>query len=96
MGWPMIRPMTPSTIERPASLPSPKAVLELLKVNNIIPENAAVFGDDYPDMEMFEKIPCSIAMGNAVDALKGMAAYVTKTNDEGGIEYALEKILKIL
>jgi chlorophyll/bacteriochlorophyll a synthase len=31
MAWPMIRPMTPSTIERPASLPSPKAVLELLK-----------------------------------------------------------------
>ncbi|WZU01999.1 HAD hydrolase family protein [Erysipelothrix sp. D19-032] len=35
------------------------------------------------------------AMGNAVDAVKDMAHFVTRSNDESGIAYALEA-LKII
>lgn len=35
-------------------------------------------------------------MGNAVKELKNTAKYITKTNNEAGIAYALKKILKII
>lgn len=62
---------------------------------NILPAETAVFGDDLNDMEMLAHCPNSIAMGNAHPQIKATAAHVTLTNDEGGIAYALEKILHL-
>jgi hypothetical protein len=36
-------------------------------------------------MEMIENAGVGVAMGNAVEALKSVADYVTATNDEDGI-----------
>lgn len=47
--------------------------------------DVVVFGDDYNDLVMFDKTWFSIAMGNACDALKEKADYVTKRNVEDGI-----------
>lgn len=51
-------------------------------------EDVVVFGDDYNDMIMFDPRWTSIAMGNACDALKEKADFVTKSNLEDGIDYA--------
>ncbi|MEQ8197583.1 MAG: HAD hydrolase family protein, partial [Clostridiaceae bacterium] len=34
-----------------------------------------------------------IAMGNAKDELKEIANYITKTNEEDGVAYALDKFI---
>jgi Cof subfamily protein (haloacid dehalogenase superfamily) len=51
-----------------------------------------VFGDDYNDIEMFETINYSVAMGNGVEALKRLASELTDTNDNDGVAKVLERI----
>ena len=62
----------------------------------IQPEELAVFGDDLNDLEMIRSYPVSVAMGNAVAEVKVAAKYVTRANDDAGIEYALKEILHII
>ena len=50
-----------------------------------------VFGDDYNDLVMFDDAWFSIAMGNACDALKKKADYVTERNVDDGIYKACLK-----
>ena len=51
-----------------------------------------MFGDGPNDMEIFDYVGLKIAMGNAVPELKEKADFVTKTVEEDGILYALEKL----
>lgn len=53
-------------------------------------EDVVIFGDGYNDIRMFEQIPFSIAMGNAVQELKDIAYYVTETAADDGIYKACE------
>lgn len=54
-------------------------------------ENIIAFGDETNDIEMLTAAGTGIAMGNANDSVKAIADFVTKTNDDDGIVYALEK-----
>lgn len=54
-------------------------------------KDVVVFGDDYNDLVMFDEQWFSIAMGNACDALKKKAKYVTDTNIRDGIWKACKK-----
>ncbi|MBR5287141.1 MAG: HAD family phosphatase [Clostridia bacterium] len=56
-------------------------------------EEVAVFGDDVNDLEMLAFYPNSVAMGNGAAQAKEAAGFVTRANDEGGVAYALERIL---
>ena len=56
-------------------------------------EQVCVFGDYYNEISMFNKAGLSIAMGNAVEELKGVADYITDDNDSEGVSKAIEKIL---
>lgn len=56
----------------------------------------AVFGDDMNDMEMLTAYENTVAMGNAAEQLKEIAKFVTKSNDDDGIAYALTELLKIV
>ncbi len=47
--------------------------------------DVVVFGDEKNDISMFRKEWTSIAMGNAIDALKEIADYVTDDCDKDGI-----------
>lgn len=51
--------------------------------------NAYAFGDGYNDQAMFRIAGHGIAMGNAVDALKAKASYITDTMENDGILKAL-------
>ncbi len=50
------------------------------------------FGDGPNDLDMVEYASVGVAMGNAVQALKDRADFVTKHIDEDGIAYALQKL----
>lgn len=52
---------------------------------------AIAFGDSYNDLEMFEAVGHSVAMGNAVEALKALASEVCLSVSQDGIyHYCLE------
>lgn len=72
------------------------ALLDLLSLRGILPEDVAVFGDDIPDLGMFRTFGCSVAMANAKDALKKIATYITRSNDDDGVAFALEEYLGII
>ena len=55
-------------------------------------DEAIAFGDSYNDIEMLEYIPQSVAMDNAPDDIKKIAAAVTDSNDDSGIYTYLKKI----
>src|SRR5699024_3631548 len=57
-------------------------VVEALRVEK---SNSCGFGGGLDDKGMPWVIPNSVAMGNAVDAVKGSAKYVTKDVDDDGI-----------
>ena len=60
-------------------------MVHLLKGNE---KDIVVFGDGLNDISMIQKAPLGIAMGNAIDEVKEVADFVTKRNDDDGIEYA--------
>ncbi len=50
-------------------------------------------GDAENDISMMEFAGTAIAMGNATPYVKQLATFVTKTNNEDGVRYALEKFI---
>ena len=86
-----------ATIQIVSRESSKRAGIERVRTTlGIAPEELAVFGDDLNDLEMISACPVSVAMGNAVEAVKAAAKYVTRANNEGGIEYALRYILHVI
>lgn len=73
-----------------------KALVDLLSLHGISPEHAVVFGDDAPDAGMFHTFGYSVAMSNANDDLKRAATFVTRSNDEDGVAYALRERFRLL
>ena len=64
----------------------------LLKHYGYTVDEAIAFGDNYNDVEMLSYIPQSVAMANAPDRVKKLAAAVTDSNEDGGIYTYLVKI----
>ena len=50
------------------------------------------FGDGFNDLEMFDEVDYSIAMGNSCDPLKARATYITDSVHLNGIYKALRKL----
>jgi len=61
---------------------------------NISPTETMVFGDYNNDLEMMGQAKYSFAMQNAHPAIKAVANYSTKTNNENGVEYILKKMIE--
>jgi Cof subfamily protein (haloacid dehalogenase superfamily) len=72
------------------------AIDKLISMCGINHDEVAVFGDDFNDIEMLKGFKHSVAMGNACDEVKSCAGYITLSNDEEGIHYALSNILKLI
>lgn len=71
------------------------AIAYLLKYFNLSKKDAYAFGDGFNDQAMFREVSHRIAMGNAVDALKEKATYITTDIQDDGIMNALkhEKVI---
>ncbi|TPN87668.1 HAD family hydrolase [Aquimarina algicola] len=70
------------------------ALQQLQEKNNITPEETMVFGDYNNDLEMMSRATYSFAMANAHPNVKQIANYMTKSNDENGVEYMLQKMIE--
>ncbi len=50
-------------------------------------------GDNENDHSMLEYAGISIAMANGEDSVKSMADFVTLSNDDNGVAYAVKKFI---
>lgn len=60
---------------------------------NIRADEVVAFGDAENDLEMFKAAGAAVAMGQADEVTKAAATYVSKPNTEGGVAYAVQRIL---
>lgn len=64
-----------------------RALIRTLHTNSI---TTYAFGDGANDLEMFQEVDFSIAMGNAIPLLKEKADYVSADHDKGGVIQGLK------
>ena len=70
-----------------------KAFLKDLEKLNIKKEEVIAIGDNVNDKKMVENAGLGIAMGGSTPNLTSVADFITKTSDEEGVAYALNKFL---
>jgi phosphoglycolate phosphatase-like HAD superfamily hydrolase len=75
---------------KPAIEPFEKA----LELTNSDAQNCIAIGDHINDLDMFNSVGYKIAMDNACNELKEQANFITKSNDDDGVKYALEYLEK--
>lgn len=66
-------------------------VCEWLKIGM---DEVAAVGDSMNDLAMLRAVGLGIAMGNAQEELKAEAKWVTRSNDEDGVAYAIRRMLE--
>lgn len=59
-------------------------------------DEVMAIGDSENDIEMLKAVGIGIAMGNAFEQVKAIADDVTRTNDEDGVAFAVEKYKQLL
>lgn len=74
----------------PSNTSKGKGVMRVMKDLNIPPENTLAIGDGENDIEMLQAVGTGVAVGNAVQALKDVAAQVVASNDNDGVAEAIE------
>ena len=70
-----------------------QGLLAFGKMLGISREQIMVCGDSSNDIEMMKMAGFSVAMENGRDDVKELADFVTKTNDEDGVAYAIEQFV---
>lgn len=79
--------LVPKGIDKGAALAS------LLSALGLSTEALIAMGDNYNDIGMLRLAGTSVAMGNAPADIQAVASFVTRTNNEDGVAYALEQLL---
>ncbi|NNN02125.1 MAG: HAD family phosphatase [Acidimicrobiaceae bacterium] len=70
-----------------------RVVRFLAELYGVASEEIATIGDMHNDVSMFAESGLSIAMGNADDAVKAAASKVSRSNDDEGFAYAVERFV---
>ncbi|MDO4942683.1 MAG: Cof-type HAD-IIB family hydrolase [Lachnospiraceae bacterium] len=91
--------LTTSSMNNLVELNAPKAdkgnaLLVLADILHIPHEQTMACGDHYNDEAMLKKAGFSVAMGNAVSEIKEICDFITRTNEEEGVAYAIEKVIE--
>ncbi|BCN31188.1 Cof-type HAD-IIB family hydrolase [Anaeromicropila herbilytica] len=68
-------------------------LLALGKLLGIKREQIMACGDGGNDIEMIKAVGFGVAMGNAIEEVKEVADYVTLTNEDDGVAYAIEQFV---
>ena len=50
-------------------------------------------GDTQNDIEILKTAAIGVAMGNAIDEVKAVADFVTRSNEESGVAYAIHTFI---
>ncbi len=77
----------------PKSIHKGQGIRDICNTLGIRTEEVIAFGDAENDIPMLLAAGMGIAMGNAAEAVKSAADYVTLTNNEDGIAAALQQLL---
>ncbi|QGM80727.1 pyridoxal phosphatase [Otariodibacter oris] len=72
-----------------------KCLAELLKLENINPENVIAFGDNFNDVSMLKYVGMGIAMGNSESEIQKQAKNVIGSNNEDSISLALSQLIEL-
>ena len=56
-------------------------------------ESTMACGDSQNDLAMLEAVEVAVAMGNAKEEVKQIADFISKTNNESGVAYAIEQLV---
>jgi len=72
-----------------------EGISHMLSRFGIAPSEAAAIGDEQNDIEMLTNAGYSVAMGNAIDAVKECADFVTAHVDDDGLAKAVEHLLAL-
>lgn len=56
-------------------------------------EEVMAIGDQENDLAMIDYAGTGVAMGNAIDSVKKIAQFITKTNMEDGVAHAIEELV---
>ena len=71
------------------------AILHLAEKLGLSKEQTMAIGDEENDRAMLEAVGSPVVMENGKEELKKIAKYITKSNDESGVAYAIrEWVLK--
>lgn len=70
------------------------AVELLMDEMGLSKDQVMVVGNNYNDLAMFEHVGLAIAMENSPLEVKNQSDYVTKSNVEDGVAFALERFIK--
>ncbi|MCH5463068.1 sugar-phosphatase [Lactobacillus sp. LC28-10] len=67
------------------------AIAELATKLGFTADEVMALGDQGNDLTMVKYAGTGVAMGNAIDEVKAAAQFITQTNEEDGVAYAIEK-----
>lgn len=66
----------------------------LSSILNIELKNTVAIGDAENDLSMIKAAGCGVAMQNATDLIKSHSTFITKSNEDSGVGYAIKKIIE--
>jgi hypothetical protein len=70
-----------------------RALSVLIAQEGLVPEQIIAIGDEINDLEMVRHAGLGVAMGNAIPAVKAVANYITRPNEEDGVAHVVERFL---
>lgn len=77
----------------PNSINKGTGVYNLCKILKIRYENVCAFGDNFNDLELMKSSGVSISPKNAEKPIKDLSTYITKSNDDNGIAFAINEFI---
>ena len=86
-SWSFFYEIMPIGVEKGASL------VEMANFLGFDIKDTIAFGDERNDLEMLDAAGVGVVMANAPDLVKTHGDFITKSNDEDGIAYYLDKFL---
>ncbi|HLR60891.1 MAG TPA: Cof-type HAD-IIB family hydrolase [Lentibacillus sp.] len=84
----------PTNIEvNPKGVSKASALKKVCEEIGITMDNVLAAGDSLNDIKMIQEAGVGVAMGNAQEAIKNVADYITDTNNQDGVGKAIEKFV---
>ncbi|MFD2044959.1 Cof-type HAD-IIB family hydrolase [Ornithinibacillus salinisoli] len=84
----------PTNIEvNPKGVSKASALKKVCRELGITMDHVMAVGDSLNDIKMIQEAGVGVAMGNAQDAIKKVANYVTDTNNNNGVAKAIERFV---
>ena len=68
-----------------------RGVKILCEYFGVSPDEVVAFGDENNDIDMLEFVGMGVAVENAVEKVKAVSDFITLSNDNDGVAYAVNR-----